>query len=394
MRRYSLLVLFSLGLWLMSLPLAAQDNKATPAPEATAETTAEAEGTPDVFVPPAAQEDDDPRAITCRTGEDAFIWHLEEAGRRRGRVQNYEAYQHYNCAVQLDPYAWIAYRGRAITLSAQNNFQGALADLDVALDLAPKEATLYYWRATVLMQMGELDPALKALNRSIELDPGYAYAFNLRGLIHRDLDLPDLAIQDFQIALTIGMPDQPHVPYVNLGHLYLDKLNNRVEAMHWYQEATIVSPGNSALYELLGDNHLALNQLEEAEKNYKIYVDLENNAKESVLAVVEVARLRQLALRYAPSLVIVAIMLYFAVYALWTTYRKRRRPLAAAPAEAAPVILSAATPIPDDYAVPVPASPDALSAAPRRNVTALVLVPVLAGAAYLLRRFAQPVTDE
>lgn len=375
MRRWgwlSLLLLLTPSVW-------AQE---TPMPTLPAVLATTAPGPVDVSTVP------DPRAIRCRDAADAdaFLWHLEEGARRRGREQMFEAYQHYNCAVKLNPNVWVAYRGRAITLSAQNNFQGALADLDVALDLNPKEPTLFYWRGVVLSQMSENEAALGYLNRAIELDPGYGAAFNWRGIVHRNLGQYNNAIQDFNIAIEIGMPDNPQSPYMNLGNLYNDHFEDPLQALTWYQQAARVAPERGYIQEVLGDTYLALGLFSEAEASYAQYIALENRAKEEVRSLVEAARLRQNLLRFAPSLLIIAIIGYFGLAALW----RRLRPARPAPAPAL-TMLTASTPLPA-VASPTAAAPPAPSQRP--GWLAWALLPLLAAAAYVLRRLTAPIDED
>jgi tetratricopeptide (TPR) repeat protein len=342
-------------------------------------------------LPPGANLSDTAasQAFRCFTGADAFLRHIEQGALNRGRQKPHDALDHYNCAVKIDPNSGIAYRGRGIAYAGLGSFQLALADYDVARDINPRDSLIYFQRGLALHQMQEDAAALEALSEAIRLDPGFALAFNWRGIVNRDLGNIERAIQDFQIAISLGVPDQIYVPYINLGNLYLNLQDNPGEAAHWFEEAARLVPGQGFIYELLGDTYFKMGRLPEAEKNYELYIQVTNTAKESVREMVEAATFRQQLLRYFPTLLILLILAYFVLVAgfRWRQAREAAQHLAQNPP---PAVLSPQTVLPGSPA-PSPQPPE--DSTPGAGWMAVLLVPVLAGIAYVLRRIASPADE-
>jgi tetratricopeptide (TPR) repeat protein len=382
--RYFLLL--PLLFWLL-LPVHAQEATAEPTvttalPESTAEPVT-------ILVPPVAEGgvffgDDEP-PFRCLSGSDAFARHVEQGALNRGRQRMKDAYNNYNCAVEIDPLSALAYRGRGIAYAAMGSYEQALLDYDQAIEIDPRDPLVYFQRGLALHQISDDLRALDALSEAIRLDPGYALAFNWRGIVHRDLGDLEKAIQDFQIAIALGIPDQIFVPYVNLGNLYLNQQDNPQEAVRWYEEAARLVPGQAFVYELLGDTYLKMGRLGDAEENYELYIKVTNTAKESVRSLVEAAGLRQFVLRYLPSVIIAVIVGYFALLAglrRWSIRQALQRAR-----QQIPAVLTPATPIPGAPPSQL-AAPDDAADNTSAGWLAVAVVPLLAGVAYLLRRLA------
>lgn len=305
------------------------------------------------------------RKVECPTEIDAFIRHIEQGALAYAKSDYRTAYEHYQCAVQLDPTSWIAYRGRGMSLVGLGSYQLAIADFDVALDMKPDDPELHFQRGVALYRLEAYDAALRSLSQAIVLNPSDARLFVWRGLAHQAAGHLDEAIRDFQIAITQGIPDNPYIPYLSLGDLYLEDKHNPVEALYWYQEAARVSPASGFIYKKIGDTYLLVNNLGAAEQNYERYIQLTNTADESVRRLVEAGWLRQFVLRYVPSVLIGLILVYFVVRALYTQGRLHR---------------TRAT----GQTVPGAEIPD--SATPRPGGLLRLLLPLLDGLAVILRR--------
>lgn len=58
-------------------------------------------------------------------------------------------------------------------------------------------------RGAAFMRTGEMAAALADLDRAIAIDPGYARAYHLRGLVHESQDQVDKAVEDFSKAIEL-----------------------------------------------------------------------------------------------------------------------------------------------------------------------------------------------
>src|SRR5215472_3920814 len=64
-------------------------------------------------------------------------------------------------------------------------------------------AAAYNNRGNAYTSQGQYDLAMEDYNKSINLDPNYAYPLNNRGVLHKKKDELDLAMKDFEAAINI-----------------------------------------------------------------------------------------------------------------------------------------------------------------------------------------------
>lgn len=79
--------------------------------------------------------------------------------------------------------------------------EGALAELNQALESRPDDPWTYYACGTAWSAMGELDSALACFGRALELDPMHIKALQWRGETWLELGRPAAAVDDLSAAL-------------------------------------------------------------------------------------------------------------------------------------------------------------------------------------------------
>jgi len=85
-----------------------------------------------------------------------------------------------------DPrFAGPAYDNRGFCKLIKGELDGAMADIEQAIRLNPKNAMAYANRATAKEVMGDLDGAIADYSRAIKLNPRYVAAYNNRGDVKR-----------------------------------------------------------------------------------------------------------------------------------------------------------------------------------------------------------------
>jgi len=111
-------------------------------------------------------------------------------------------------AIEIKSRLWQAYANRSLVKKAKGDLAGAEADSDKALELQPDSPEICYRRAMRRMKKSDWSGAIAHFNRAIELNPNYAEAYGNRGAAknaNRDLDG---ALVDFDKAIELK-PDSP-----------------------------------------------------------------------------------------------------------------------------------------------------------------------------------------
>jgi tetratricopeptide (TPR) repeat protein len=190
-----------------------------------------------VAVEPAPPPAPDPAEILYREARDA-----EEEGRRD------DAKRLYRELLGLRPTHVGARNNLALLLDADGNHQGALAELDRALELEPDNWTLLVNRGTLLGATGRFAAAERDLKKVLRLEPSHAEAlFNL-GVVMSKKGLWGEAVPHLRRAVELN-------PERGAAHYYLGEALNHVDdlygALAAYQRAAELQPDNPrALYGL------------------------------------------------------------------------------------------------------------------------------------------------
>ncbi|EJW94863.1 tetratricopeptide repeat family protein [gut metagenome] len=83
-------------------------------------------------------------------------------------------------------------------------FQRALNDMAKAIELAPKELTYRAELAVLNLRVGRNEEALKVLNEALAIDPNYAEAYRLKGVVYIQLKQSQKACSCFAKAKKMG----------------------------------------------------------------------------------------------------------------------------------------------------------------------------------------------
>jgi len=100
----------------------------------------------------------------------------------------------------------------------QQNIQRAIKEYEMALIMDSLLTPVYTNLATAYSIVGKNKKALQALNTLINLEPTYARAFYLRGLLYYEVGKPELAIND--LSTSIKLDNSNYRAYYNLANLY------------------------------------------------------------------------------------------------------------------------------------------------------------------------------
>jgi tetratricopeptide (TPR) repeat protein len=143
-------------------------------------------------------------------------------------------------------YSKDVYTNRGMCYCFLKKYDKALADLNKARQLSPKNALNYLNLAFAKSSMQEYQLAILDLDTAITLRPDYAKAFANRAFAKESLKKYKEAIEDYNKALEI-QPNYPEV-YFNRGYVKFI-LNKPDEAIADYNDALAIFPNFSLSYD-------------------------------------------------------------------------------------------------------------------------------------------------
>lgn len=130
-----------------------------------------------------------------RYPNESRIYNLRSTARHHQR--DYQAaLEDANVAIQLNPNNAQYYNSRGVTLHEMRWLEEALKDKNKAVQLAPNNARYYNSRSTTLHEMKRFGRALEDANQAIQLDPDNAQYYDSRSATLRELKRLEEALED------------------------------------------------------------------------------------------------------------------------------------------------------------------------------------------------------
>jgi len=107
---------------------------------------------------------------------------------------------------------------RGLVRFANDDRDHALADLNEALRLEPKNVAALTTRANLWLFKNRPDQAVADANKAVEIDPRNSYAVEQRAIIYCSVKEDDKALRDIERAIDLG--SQSSVIYIGRGQVY------------------------------------------------------------------------------------------------------------------------------------------------------------------------------
>lgn len=127
-------------------------------------------------------------------------------------------------AIEHNPSSVTSYGNRGIAKGKKGDLDGAIADFDRAIELDPKSALSYANRGFVKIKKGWSRFAISDLDHAIEIDSQFALPYAFRAIANDSEGRVQTAIQDCERALELDPNNEKHVFYH--GILLLQKRDN------------------------------------------------------------------------------------------------------------------------------------------------------------------------
>jgi tetratricopeptide (TPR) repeat protein len=153
-----------------------------------------------------------------------------------------QAAQEAQKALELNPTLPLAHQLLAEVALAKQDVPGAIRELEAERKINPLNGLMYDRLGDAYLRNGQFADAQQALNRAVLLEP------NSTG------------------------------PYILLGQTFL-KLNQPIQALHYLDHAAKMDPSNYLTHNLLGQAYKATGQVEAANREFQMVVDLQHNGQ-------------------------------------------------------------------------------------------------------------------
>ena len=161
----------------------------------------------------------------------------------------------FSVAIELDPKSAEAYAYRAKANDNAHKLDDALEDGDKAVDLDSNSALAYAFRCEVYADKGDLDKAIADGDRAVDLDPKSAVARRSRGYAYGLKGDKDAALRDYDEAIRL---DPAYAdPYVDRGYARLADGQDD-DALKDFNQAVALAPKSSNGY--LGRSSVRIKQ--------------------------------------------------------------------------------------------------------------------------------------
>lgn len=164
-----------------------------------------------------------------------------------------------------------AYYNRGIANYYLEDFQGALEDLNGALQINPNNTKSLIARGIIYSALGAIEEAIKDYNKVLKINPNNYYAYFNRAVVYSIIGNKQKAIYDYNRALQIN-PDKADA-YYNRGNIRYE-LGDKQGAIYDYDIALQINPDKADAYYNRGNIQNQLADKDKAIEDFKKAADI------------------------------------------------------------------------------------------------------------------------
>ena len=118
----------------------------------------------------------------------------------------------------------------------EKNFELASVEFNRSLQTDSSNKLPYYYLGIINDTRGKPEEALKYYKEAISLDPDFSEAYNALGVVYVKQEKWQDALKCFKKALDNKLYTTPHIPYLNMGDMYMTQ-KNYDKAVEAYRES-------------------------------------------------------------------------------------------------------------------------------------------------------------
>ena len=129
------------------------------------------------------------------------------------------------------------------------NYELASSEFNRSIQMDNTYKQSYYGLGFINNEMGKLDDAVMYYKQAIDIDSDYSEAYNALGVVYSKQQNWKDALKCFKKALENKLYISPHVPYINIGRVYMAQKDYE-KAIDAYREAKRYVKQDVIIYEL------------------------------------------------------------------------------------------------------------------------------------------------
>jgi type IV pilus biogenesis/stability protein PilW len=207
----------------------------------------------------------------------AAIFHIGWAYEEKGDFDQAEVF--FKKVIELNPEHSDVYNHLGLIQYHRGEWDLALKEFRISLELF-EYAEVYYNVSLVYQKKGNMEEAIKAIKKAIEMDPDYAEAWNQLGNLYlENKDLQEAA-QQFEKAIDL---DPEHVTaHNNLGLIYTQR-GLIEEAIKQFNEAARLDPNSAEAHNNLGSLYTNHGRFDQAKLHLKRALEIRSDYKKAMI---------------------------------------------------------------------------------------------------------------
>ncbi len=113
------------------------------------------------------------------------------------------------------------YFDKGLAYFQQKNLELASVEFNRSIQTDSSFKLSYYYLGVISNMRGMDDDSIKYYKKAISLDENFSEAYNAAGVVYEKQQKWDDAIKYFQKALENKLYTTPHIPYLNMGDVYM-----------------------------------------------------------------------------------------------------------------------------------------------------------------------------